>query len=211
VLLGATLAAIVVVLAPWTIRNAARFDHPVLISTNSNGLFIGANCPQTYYGPLIGAWYFDCYTGRLKGGEDESSYFLRQRRIGLRYARAHAGRLPEVVAARLGRELDVFRFDQAVFFNAAEGRRASWVSRGIRLYWAVGLLALAGLALLVRRRDRDALIVLVAPIVLVLLVSVVTYGTTRFRYAAEPSLLVLAAVALTAGAGRLARARAPRA
>lgn len=210
VLLAATLAAIVVVLAPWTIRNAIRFEQPVLISTNSNGLFIGANCPQTYYGPLIGSWYFDCYTQRLRPGEDESAYFLRQRQIGVRYAKAHAGRLPKVILARLGRELDVYQLDQALFFNASEGRSATWVKRGIYLYWLVGLLALAGIAVLARRRERTALLVLGAPIVMVLLVAIVTYGTTRFRYAAEPSLIVLAAITLTSAAGRLARARAPR-
>lgn len=204
-LLGAAIGALVLVLAPWTIRNAARFDTPVLISTNSSGLFVGANCPDTYGGPLIGAWRFQCYTPR-RAGEDEAEYFVRQRGIGLRYARDHADRIPVVVAARLGRLLDVFRYGQSLFFNAAEGRRASWVGRGIRMDWGVGLLALAGIAMLLRRRER-MLVVLLAPVVLVLAVAAVTYGGTRFRYAAEPSLVILAAVALMEAGRRLARAR----
>jgi hypothetical protein len=194
---GVALAACIVVLLPWTIFNATRFDTPVLISTNSNGLFVGANCPQTYAGPLIGAWRFQCYTPR-RPGEDEAEYFARERHIGIEYALHHTSRWPAVVAARLGRVLDVYRFDQSVFFNSAEGRPAQWAARAIRVYWAVAILALIGIVLLWRRRDRFPLVVLGAPIVMVLLVAIVTYGGTRFRYAAEPSLVVLAAVTLLA-------------
>lgn len=194
---GAALAACLVVLAPWTIFNLTRFEDPVLISTNSNGVFVGANCQETYHGALIGAWRFQCYTPR-RPGEDEAQYFQRQRHIGIEYALDHTSRWPAVVAARLGRLLDVYRFDQSVFFNSAEGRPAQWASRAIRAYWVVGVLALIGLVLLWRRRDRFALVVLGAPIMMVLLVGIAIYGGTRFRYGAEPSLVVLAAVTLLA-------------
>jgi site-specific DNA-methyltransferase (adenine-specific) len=138
-----------------------------------------------------------------------------------------------VVAARLGRLADVYRFDQSVFFNTAEGRPANPVRWGIRMYWVVALLALAGIVLLARRgrpeevprprshgearprADRFGLVVLLAPIVMVICVAIVTYGGTRFRYAAEPSLVILAAVTLVAGAelllrsSRTARAASP--
>ena len=203
---GATLAAFVVVLAPWTIYNATRFSTPVLISTNSNGVFIGANCEDTYYGDLIGGWRFQCYTPR-RDGEDEAEYFARQRQIGIEYALDHADRWPAVVLARWGRLLDVYRFDQSVFFNSAEGRPAEWASRAIRAYWVVGVLALIGIVLLWRRKDRFPLVVLGAPIVMVLLVGTITYGGTRFRYGAEPSLVVLAAVTLLAAGEWAARRR----
>ncbi|WP_259311472.1 ArnT family glycosyltransferase [Capillimicrobium parvum] len=206
---AATLAAFVLVLAPWTIFNLTRFDSPVLISTNSNGLFVGANCRDTYHGELIGAWRFQCYTKR-RANEDEAQYFARQRRIGIDFALDHKGRWPAVVGARLGRLADVYRFDQSVFFNTAEGRPANPVRWGIRMYWVVALLALAGIVLLARRRTFG-LVVLLAPIVMVVCVATVTYGGTRFRYAAEPSLVILAAVTLVAAAQRLlASAGAPR-
>jgi hypothetical protein len=206
---GVTLAALVAVLAPWTIFNLTRFDEPVLISTNSNGVFIGANCEDTYYGDLIGAWRFQCYTER-EPGEDEAEFFLRQREIGLEYAFDHADRWPVVVLARLGRLLDVYRFDQSVFFNSAEGRPAEWAARAIRVYWVVGLLAIVGAVLLARRR-AFGLVVLLAPIAMVVLVAIVTYGGTRFRYGAEPSLVVLAAVTLLAAGERVAAAWRARA
>lgn len=205
---GVTLAAFLAVLAPWTIYNLTRFDEPVLISTNSNGVFVGANCEETYYGELIGAWRFQCYTERLPG-EDEAEFFARQREIGIEYALDHADRWPVVIAARLGRLLDVYAFDQSVFFNTSEGRPARYAAWGIRAYWVVGLLALAGMVILARRRTFG-LLVLLAPIVMTICVAIVTYGGTRFRYAAEPSLVILAAVTLVAAASRLASRARPR-
>lgn len=198
---GVTLAAFLATLAPWTIYNLTRFDEPVLISTNSNGVFIGANCEDTYHGDLIGAWRFQCYTAR-EPGEDEAEFFARQRDIGLEYALDHADRWPAVIAARLGRLADVYRFDQSVFFNTAEGRPVRYATWGIRAYWLVALLALAGIAILARRRSFGV-VVLLAPIVMTIFVATITYGGTRFRYAAEPALVVLAAVTLLAGAERL--------
>jgi 4-amino-4-deoxy-L-arabinose transferase-like glycosyltransferase len=197
--LAACVAALALVLAPWTIRNLATFGAPVLISSNASGLWVGANCPETYSGPLIGYWRFQCYTPQRRG-EDEAEYFARQRRIGLRYLREHAGRLPAVLGVRVLRLLDAWSLPQSVFINAQEGRAPRPLPWAIRSAWAVMALALAG-AVVLRRRRRE-LLVLLAPVVLVVLVALVTYGTTRFRFAAEPSSCVLAAVALTAALRR---------
>ena len=192
---GVALVAFAVVLAPWTIRNLTTFDKPVLISGNANGIWIGANCPETYHGPLIGYWRFQCYT-KARPGEDESEYYARQRSIGLRYAREHAGRLPAVVGVRLLRLADAWNVDQSVFINAQEGRAPRPVRWGIYSAWVVMALAVAGAFVLHRR--RAPLWVLLAPVVMVVLVGAVTYGTTRFRFAAEPSLCVLAGAAVAA-------------
>src|SRR4029079_5256186 len=63
------LLACVVVLVPWTVRNAATFDRPVLISSNTGGLLAGANCFDTYYGPEIGTWVYRCLRNRPPGDE----------------------------------------------------------------------------------------------------------------------------------------------
>ena len=195
--LAVVAAVFVVVLAPWTIRNLATFDEPVLISGNANGIWVGANCPATYRGDLIGYWRFQCSTPE-RPGEDESEYYARQRRVGIEYLRDHAGRLPAVVVARVARVLDVWDRDQAVYINAQEGRPIRPTRWGIWMWWVLAPLAVAGAVLL--RRDRW---VLLAPVVMVLAVAAATYGTTRFRFAAEPSVCVFAAVALVALWGRL--------
>jgi hypothetical protein len=63
---------------------------------------------------------------------------------------------------------------------------------------------------LLRRRGRP-LRILLAPVGLVSVVGLATYGSTRFRAAAEVPLVVLGAVALDAGASvALARRRRAR-
>ena len=63
-------AACVVVLAPWVYRNLTAFKEPVVLSTNSYGVLAVANCDETYYGELIGFWYFNCDPGS-KGDESQ--------------------------------------------------------------------------------------------------------------------------------------------
>lgn len=185
-------AAFALVLTPWLVRNAVTFEDPPLISGNANNLWKGANCHETYYGELIGYWRFQCYSDE-RPGEDESEYYARQRDEGWAYARDHLGRLPAVVPVRVLRLLDAWDPQQSVFINAQEGRGSAATRWGIRMWWLLAPLAAAGAFLL--RRNRW---VVLAPVAMVLAVSAVTYGTTRFRFAAEPSVCVLAAVSLVA-------------
>jgi hypothetical protein len=207
-LFGAAVLAFLVVLAPWEARLLTTFDRPVLISNNSSGIWIGANCRDTYYGDLIGSWKFQCYGTDSPPG-DESVRFAEYRRRGIDYLMDHAGRVPVVVAARLGRLLDVYRpWDQGAFLASAEGRHVRATRLGLLAYWLLVPFAIGGAVLLARRRE-PALAVLLAPIALVVLVSAVTYGSTRFRFAAEPALVVLGAVAVDALVSSLAASRRP--
>ena len=201
-LAAAGLVAFVLVLTPWTVRNLATFEKPVLISNNANGVWVGANCERTYFTEEIGSWRFDCYGRRPPG--DESEQFVEYRRRGIAYLRDHLDRWPVVVAARLGRLYDVYRpWDQGVFFAGIEGRHPRATKLGLVAYWLLLPFAIAG-AVVLHRRGRP-LLVLLAPVALVTLVAIATYGVTRFRFAAEPSFVVLGAVAVDALLGRLRR------
>jgi hypothetical protein len=195
--------AFALTLAPWTVRNLLTFDRPVLISTNSYGVWPGANCHETYYTDEIGLWHYQCYGKRASG--DESEYSVAYRDKGLRYARDHAGRLPVVVAARLGRAWEVFRPAQVAFYEAGEGRPFRVSRWGVRMFYGVALLAIAG-AVVLRRRGLS-LLVLLAPVAMVSLSAALVYGSTRLRFAAEPSLVVLAAVAIDAALRRRVQGR----
>ena len=185
--------AFVVVLTPWTVRNLVTFEEPVLISNNSNGILIGANCPETYHGDLIGYWRFQCYLPK-KAGEDESEYFLRNREAGIEYMQDNLDRLPPVMGARFLRLLDMWDRGQSIYINSAEGRSGKATEWGIYAFWVLLPLAIAGAV--IQRRRRAPLWVLLAPVVLVVAVALATYGTTRFRFAAEPSVCILAAITL---------------
>jgi hypothetical protein len=195
-------AAFALALAPWSIRNALTFDAPVLISANADGLWAGANCKPTYYGPIVGLWDFPCYGRRPAGDESEQSREYRRR--GIAYMRAHASRVPVVLAARVGRVWDVYRPDQNRVFAASEGRPARSERLGVWLYWLLVPVAAVG-AWRLRARGR-VLAILLVPAAMVTLTALLSYGATRFRFAAEPSIVVLAAVAADALLRRRGRA-----
>jgi 4-amino-4-deoxy-L-arabinose transferase-like glycosyltransferase len=195
--------AFVVLLAPWTTRNLLTFKDPVLISTNGDGVFVGADCWGSFYGELKGSWDYSCF--RNRGPGDESQYSKDYRERGIRYARAHERRIPKVVAYRLLREFDFYRPTQSAIMMASEGRYYEVAKWGIWTYWVLFPLFVIGAILLRRRRD-PALMVLMAPVVLGIVVAIVVYGSTRFRVVMEPVIVVLAAVAVDAFVGRV-RAR----
>jgi len=93
---------------------------------------------------------------------------------------------------------------QQVSFESLEGRPRAWQLRGTLMYWALAPFAIAG-AFVVRRRGRPVW-PLASAALTVTVVAAMTYGQQRFRIAAEPVILVLAAAALEAVWHRL-RAR----
>jgi 4-amino-4-deoxy-L-arabinose transferase-like glycosyltransferase len=197
----AAVAAMIVVLTPWTVRNWVTFDRFVLISTDSGAVVGGANCAPTYSGSNIGGWSILCDRD-YPGNEAEETD--RQRRDGTRYALHHVGRWPKVVVARLLRQASFLRP-----FQANPGRSA-WVQDvGVVVYWALLPLALYG-AVTLRRRRIPSLIVL-APVALVIIQAVLIYGFLRFRHPAELSLCVLAGVGLDAALRRREATRRDRA
>jgi 4-amino-4-deoxy-L-arabinose transferase-like glycosyltransferase len=204
---GLTLAAAMaafVVLAPWLIRCWVQFDRPVFVSTNSGGLLAGANCDKTYHGEWLGQWRFDCL--RPVHGANEAVVSSKLASDGIDYARDHSGRVPVVLGVRVLRSWELYRpRQQWTIERFFEGRDLRVEQIGVVMYFVLGLLGIAG-ALRLRSRGQP-LRILLAPFVLVTLVSLGAYGFTRFRVAAEPALVVLASVTLAAAAARLRRGR----
>jgi hypothetical protein len=192
---AAALIALLLV-SPWLIRNVAEFDRP-LLSTNSGSLAYGANCDTAYYSGLIGTW--PCYPRlTVAPGRDEADVSAQLRHDGLSYAGDHVGRLPAVAAVRLLRSFDFWSPASATRLEAGIGDRDITTYRaGVIAYYLLLPFAIAG-AVIVRRRRLASLGILLAPVALVAVVSVLGYGTPRFRVPAEIPIVVLAAVALGA-------------
>jgi hypothetical protein len=214
--LGATLAVVVVVLAPWVVRNQATFDAFVPLSNNSGSVMRGANCDAAYRGQFKGLWVTNvsldgveadparagCFEGFgiTEGSPNEAEVASQLRADGVAYARQHAGELPGVMAARVGRTVGLYRFDQQTNFAAAEGRNVTWERRGTRGFQVLAVVGLAGVVVaLARRRFEWRRGLLLVPPVAVLVVAALTYGNPRFRAAAEPAFVVLAALAIVDG------------
>jgi len=191
----ATLTAAIAI-APWVGYNLSRFDRPVLISYTDGGLFLGSNCATTYSGALFGFWDGRCHVVAHKG-EDLSAVEERARREGLTYAWRHLDRLPLVIAAREGRTWGVYRVGQMTrIAGETEGIPTTVMWAGWATYWLLIGLAAAGIRTL--RRRGVTLFPLLAPFGIVVIVTALFYGHTRFRIPAEISIVVLAAVTLDA-------------
>ena len=207
-----TLGVAVAIIAPWTIRNALRFHTFVPVSNNVATLIDGANCDATYNGAQLGLWRETfsqfgnaarsrpqaqaCFEGFDIADPhfDEAKASNADTRAGLGYARRHLGSLPKVAAVRVLRTWGVYAPSQQVSFESLEGRPRAWQMRGTMMYWLLAPLAIIGAVVL--RRRRRLLWPLAATAVTVTLVAASTYGQQRFRIAAEPAILVLAAVAI---------------
>jgi hypothetical protein len=211
------LAVAAVVVLPWSIRNYRTFDELVPVSNSLVQIVDGANCRLTYSGPYLGSWRstfgnadargrecFEGFNGR-EPGFDEAEAAARSRRDGIDYITSHAGDLPKVAVARWLRTFGLFRPGQQTELEALEGRPLGWERAGTIMYWVLAALAIGGLVVLVRR--RATVWPLVAAIVTVVVSTVITYGTQRFRITAEPAIVVFAAAAIVAVANR-ARSRA---
>jgi hypothetical protein len=181
--LAVVCAGAMIVIGGWTVRNLVALDGFVPLTNNSGTALAGSNCDAVYRGPQIGGWRLDCVPegDYLRLGEVEVARINRD--AGLTYIGDHAGELPLVVAARLGRTFGVWDVD--------------WLWAAWYGWLLMAPVAVAG-AVLLRRRGGD-LWPLLAPVVMVIAVSVATYGNLRFRVAAEPSAAVLTAYAIVAG------------
>jgi len=196
-------AAAALVVAPWVGFNLARFEKPTFISTNDGITLAGANCDEMYHGPGIGLWTLGDCTGSLDRPGDQSEVSSAYRRKAFDYIADHKSRVPVVVLARVGRTWSLYRPLDMVTFNAGEDRER-WVTRlGLVAYYPTMIAAIGGGVVLWRRRSRAALWVLCTPIAVVTIGAVITYGQTRFRAPAEPSLAILAAVGIVALLGRI--------
>jgi hypothetical protein len=219
------LGVAVAVIAPWTIRNAVQLHAFVPVSNNVATLVDGANCDATYGGTLLGLWRETFSqpgnaTGPLPQAQacfpgfdiadphfDEAKAANADTRAGARYAGDHVGSLPKVAAVRALRTWGIYAPKQQVDFESLEGRPRAWQLFGTRMYWVLALLAIAGAV--VARRRRRLLWPLAATCVTVTIVAAMTYGQQRFRIAAEPAILVLAAVTLVEIGNVVRRRSAP--
>jgi 4-amino-4-deoxy-L-arabinose transferase-like glycosyltransferase len=195
----AGLAAFALVLVPWSVRNLSAFDRPVLVSNNTGSLLAGANCDDTYHGRLLGEWSVACLSYPPREPEDETAKRLREK--GTDYAQGHSRRFLEVGVVRVLRTWDFFRPRQQIELSGQEARDTRVQRIGVIVYYPLLVLAVAGAVFL--RRRRDVLLVLLAPPAMVTVMSFLGYGITRFRMAAEVSIVVLAALALVTLADRV--------
>ncbi|MCK9897157.1 glycosyltransferase family 39 protein [Frankia sp. AgB32] len=197
-LLAVAAATCTLAIAPWVAYNLERFREPEYLSTGLGSTLAVTHCPTTYAGPQLGWWSYDCARALPKPPLERSERDVFYRDAAADYIRTHSDRLPVVAAARLGRTWGFYHPWQQIHFDQVELRPPGPSTAGMVTLWLLEPTALAGVVVL--RRRRVATLPLVAVPITLSLATLVVYGTTRFRAAAEPALVLLAAVAITAAA-----------
>ena len=187
-------AACAVIMAPWSIYLSTRYDRPVIVSGSVGATMAAGNCTRTYHGELVGWYDFNCAL-LLKPTNDPLKDDAKLESRTLDFMRAHKGRVPVVMAVRVGRTFGIFRpFQQTrIEFGSDIDWAAIW---GFFMYWALLPFAIAGV-LIARRRRIPLYPLLVFPAVVVLTV-LLTIGSVRYRAPAEVPLVILAAAGVDA-------------
>jgi 4-amino-4-deoxy-L-arabinose transferase-like glycosyltransferase len=204
--LAVTFVAVAVICVPWAVRNSLEYDQPVALTTGDGSVLAGANIDSTYYGHLLGGWDFNGLYQTPSGKKvdrNEAVQSDRWRRDGLDYIGDHMGRLPAVMGVRLLRTFDVYpvlpgAHARFVSDNYNHVHSLDYVSRLMLL--VVYVLAVIGAVAL--RRRGEPLWPFLAPVILVVLVSLFGYGDPRFRQATDVALVILAGAGLAGMKGR---------
>jgi len=225
---GTLLLGLVLVIAPWTIRNAVEYDRLVPLSTGGgqtlySGSYVPSGGNPTKVMPDLLRDRPELLErieaeNRLSGEGPDS--ITPERVFGLIAAEEHPGVHPDTALARLGREryLDELRNDPAglaayfwrktlrIWWRGRAGFMQSPVGRSI--HYVIVVAALAGLFSLARRR-RQEFWILAAPIAAVTVIGVLLVASPRRALVLFPLISALAGVGFTAAAA-LASSRRER-
>ena len=196
-LFTATIPALValLVVAPWVAWNMSRFDATTTLSTNDGFTFLGTNCPDTYFGDNIGGYSINCALSVLgTADQDASVVSAARRRAAQTYAREHLGRIPLVVGARFLRQWELGWIGRTAADSPGEGRSEPLVLLGTFQWWIYAALAVIGIK---RVSQRTLMLLMIAPIV-VTISGIVVIAQWRVRAAAEPMIVLLAALGIGA-------------
>jgi 4-amino-4-deoxy-L-arabinose transferase-like glycosyltransferase len=186
------------VLAPWTLYNQTRFKRTVVLSTNTGFQLLVGNCPPgSYSGERLGFYVSSCnyVVAGQHPGLDRSELDVFARSAALHNMADNIGKFPVVVPARFGRLFAVFRPSQTV------GWVADWMTTDTKPIWAWVvsywlLVPLAIVGTIEARRRRAFLLPLLAPVLIMVVNTAISYGEPRYHTMSDLGVLVLAAVGL---------------
>ena len=189
------------VISPWIIRNLYSFEENVYLSDGAGTVLVQANCDSTYYGQNLGYWELKCGEPPPYGanGEllDESQRDIVVRERSFDYINENKKRLLTVVApARIGRMWGAYKPVEQLRLDVLADRRSFAISLiGFAQYLLLLPLSLIAILKLWKKR-REILLITSAWIPIVTFTAALTFGNTRYRTAAETSLVILAAFSI---------------
>ena len=195
-LIGAITAALV---GPWVAYNHTRFKEPVLLSTGVGRALDSGSCDKAFFGDDVGFWRMECIGRDLAPGEaktlDESQLDRRYRNEALQVMIENPGRTAVVLPMRVARMFHLWSPGRQLELDQFGEGREWWLS-GAALSTYYALLGLGAYGVYAMHRRRLVLYPLVVPVVVAAIGAMICFGTTRYRAAAEPSFVILAAVGI---------------
>jgi 4-amino-4-deoxy-L-arabinose transferase-like glycosyltransferase len=169
-------AGLAILLAPWTVRNAIQLDeYTPLRSASSGVLQIGLNPEYRRYGPIPPAV-------PLPSVRDDLRYYAEHPWRGLTFLRDKAH--------------DLYENDSALLYYVDLDAYRTWHGLADGVYYGLGLVALAGLALLLLARDRGGFLLAGVLLTWTLGMALVV-PEPRYHAVLMPLLVILAAVAIS--------------
>jgi 4-amino-4-deoxy-L-arabinose transferase-like glycosyltransferase len=196
-LFGVVVGVALVIVGPWAVRNLTTFEKPTLLGNGFGWVLLYGSCDAAFSGTHLGYWDDSCSLKDYPPATEESVLDQMARTKALDYLGDHKGRVPVVVAARVGRIWDVFRPFQNVEFNATSERRGHDASWAVLIgYWLIMPFAILGLVVL--RRRRIPIFPYLAIALSVTITVALSFGITRYRAPVDTVLPVLAGVAIDA-------------
>jgi 4-amino-4-deoxy-L-arabinose transferase-like glycosyltransferase len=207
---AALLAAAVVTVAPWTVRNERALGAFVPVSTQLGSSLAGTYNDSARTDPVNpGAWrsikhvpqYASLWRQVRSTPEPVLEHWLRA--AALRYASDHPAYVAEVGFWNTARMLDLDGRRRWRATAATISIEHRWADNGVLCFWAFAILALAGAA--TARARRAPRFLWAVPGLLFVSVVFLAVETPRYRTAIDPFIVLLAALAVTALGGRWRR------
>lgn len=203
-------AGAVVVISPWTIRNANELHAFVPVSTETGVTLVGTyNTESAHFAPVPYKWRFvvklpeDRALLRHVGRLNEVQLSDRLQTQALNYISDHP---TAPLAAGWHNLLRMLELEGSYAWHAsaqAIGLSNATAQRGVIGFWIIGVLALLGL---VTRAARGVPRWLWGfPLLMAISVVFVNVETPRFREPVDPFLVLLAACAVAGAVQRLGR------
>jgi len=190
-------------IAPWVLHNLARFDETVLLSNGAQITLAATNCPETYGGQFQAFWLIDCSNRATEIAKkripnaDQSQIMNDIGRQAWDYINENKKTAVKTVFLRLGRVMGVYRpLQQINLDHFPEGRTRFVAISAWAAYFALLPFVIAG-GLMLRKRNRT-LPIFLAPVGVALFTCAITFGNTRYRMSAEPTMIVFASLAMVA-------------
>jgi 4-amino-4-deoxy-L-arabinose transferase-like glycosyltransferase len=192
------LTACVLVIAPWTIRNAVELHAFVPVSTESGPTLAGTyNLRAMHDRAAPGAWLLLRYTEYARLARRQLAPAAEDallRRAAVRFITSHPAYPFTVAAHNLQRWLGLGGASRARFEAHTADIGPGWANAALPFAWALGGLALLGIATRAARGTPRAF--WLAPLLLLISTLLVNAETPRFRAALDPFLILLAAASL---------------